>query len=53
MAQTKADNGVSDEYGTTLADAGDLRAKTPVDKQQLPRNTSNRSPAPLILLKIG
>ena len=53
MAQTKAHNGVSEEYGTTLADSGDLRVKTAVDKQQLPRNTSNRGPAPLSLLKIG
>ena len=53
VVQTKADNGVSDEYGTTLANSGDLRAKTAVDKQQSPKFTSNRGPAPLSPLKIG
>ena len=53
VAQTKADNGVSDEYGTTLANPGDLGAKTAVDKQQSRKSTSNRGPAPLSPLKIG
>ena len=47
VAPTKADNGVSDEHGTTLANSGDSGAKTAVDKQQSPKSTSNRGPAPL------